>query len=471
MKKVLSGLEPKKVFEVFEEICAIPHGSGNTKAISDYCAGFARERGLWVLQDELNNVIIKKPASAGYENHPPVVLQGHLDMVCEKDPEIDFDFTRDALRLKLDGDILSATGTTLGGDDGVAVAIALGIIDDDTLPHPPLEVIFTSDEETGMYGAAGIDAANITAKRFISLDHGDDSSFTVGCAGGTRVEIELPLETAAAVKPAYRISVSGLTGGHSGEEIDKGRLNANKLLGSFLSAVPGDVRISSISGGNMVNAITVNASCVVCTGEDLTAAAKIFEKENRCSADKGLTVTVDPVHCDTAFTAESSKLIINLLCELPDGVQAMSADFTGVVETSLNIGVIKIENNAFHVFALLRSSKDNKKAELTEKIKKISERFGARCDIKSEYPAWEYKKDSPLRKTMVSVYEDMFGKTPDTIIIHGGLECGLFSGKIKDIDAVSTGPNLYDIHTAHESLSVSSLARIYKYICRVLEAL
>lgn len=471
MEKVLSGLEPKKVFEIFEDICAIPHGSGNTKAISDYCAAFARERGLPVLQDELNNIIIKKPATAGYEDHQPVVLQGHLDMVCEKEEEIDFDFLRDPLKLKLDGDILSAAGTTLGADDGIAIAIALGVIDDDTLPHPPLEVIFTSDEETGMYGAAGIDAANITAKRFISLDHGEESSFTVGCAGGTRVEIKLPVETAAAVKPAYKVTVSGLTGGHSGEEIDKGRLNANKVLVSFLSGLDDGIQIYEVSGGSKANAIPVRASCVVCTDNDVKTAAEAFVNENRCPADMELSIEVVPAVCDTALTVESSKTVIDFLSDLPDGLQAMSKDMEGVVETSLNIGIVWMEDNALCVASLIRSSKDAEKAALTEKVRKLADRFGASFVIKSDYPAWEYKKESHLRQIMVSVYEDMFGKTPGTVIIHGGLECGLFSGKIKDIDAVSIGPDMYDIHTPHERLSVSSLARVYKYVCRILEAL
>ncbi|MBR4910197.1 MAG: aminoacyl-histidine dipeptidase [Clostridia bacterium] len=471
MERVLSGLEPKRVFEIFEDIAAIPHGSGNTNAISDYCVKFARDRGLTVFKDGLNNVIIKKPASAGYETHEPVVLQGHLDMVCEKDPGVDFDFERDGLRLKLEGDKLHACGTTLGGDDGVAIAMTLAVIDDETLPHPPIEAVFTSDEETGMFGAAGLDVSKLSAKRFISLDHGDSSLFTVGCAGGVRVNIDLPVEIAAASDTAYKVTVSGLKGGHSGEEIDKGGLNANKVLAMFLRGLPGNIRISEISGGDKDNAIPVNSSCVVFADADVKSAAEVFVKENYCPTDAGLSVSAVPVNCGSAFTASSTAAAINLLNELPNGIQAMSGEIEGLVETSLNIGVMRTKENAFCLTASVRSSKAAEKAALTKKLKGIADRFGAGFSTCGDYPAWEYKKESPLRDTMISVFEKMFGKTPGIKIIHAGLECGLFSGKIKDIDAVSAGPDLFDIHTSRESLSVSSLARTYKYLCKVLEEL
>lgn len=470
MERVLSGVEPKKVFEIFEDICAIPHGSGNTKAISDYCVNFALERGFHVVRDNAYNVIIKKPASEGYEKHEPVILQGHLDMVCEKESGLDFDFERDGLRLKIDGDYLSASGTTLGADDGVAVAMALSILDDSTLKTPPLEVIFTSDEETGMNGAMAIDGSLITAKRFISLDCGKEGAFTAGCAGGVCVGIKLPVETEKTVKAAYRVEISGLTGGHSGEEIDKGRLNANKVLGAFLATLK-DVRISKISGGDKDNAIPVSAVSVFSCEDDVKNAAEDFQNKNRIPADKNLKITVTQQNADAFCTLNSSKRIIGLLNALPYGVQAMRKKISGVVETSLNLGIIELSADEFCASLYVRSSVAAEKEALKDKLISIGKNFGAGIKVYGDHPAWEFRENSPLRKTMVAIFKEMYGREPNTRIIHAGLECGIFSDKIENIDAVAMGPDMFDIHTSRERLSISSLARTYSYICRVLEAL
>ena len=471
MSRVLSGFEPNKVFEFFEDICAIPHGSGNTKAISDYCVKFAKERNLTVYQDSLNNVIIKKPASEGYEKAEPVVLQGHLDMVCEKDSNVEFDFFTDSIQLKVDGDFISANGTTLGGDDGVAVAIALAILDDDSINHPPLEVVFTTDEETGMYGAAGLDTSLISAKRFINIDSEDEGVFTVGCAGGARVDIKLPINIEYADMAAYEVTVSGLIGGHSGTEINKGRLNANKILGEFLSGLSDNVLISKISGGSKDNAIPVSAHCVVAFSGNIAEKAKNFEKQNRIATDNNLTVSVSKCISNIFCDLESSRKIIKLLCDLPYGVQSFSKDIDGLVETSLNLGIVKSDEKEFSASLSVRSSKSLEKAELINKLTAIGESYGANVSVRGDYPAWEYRSNSPLREKMVSVFKEIYGKEPRIEIIHAGLECGLFGEKIKNIDAVSIGPDLFDIHTPRERLSISSLVRTYKYICSVLEAL
>ena len=460
----------EKMFEFFKDICSIPHGSGNTKQISDYCVNFAKERGLWYYQDKLNNVIIKKSSSVGYENKDAIVLQGHLDMVCEKREDINFDFYSDKLNLKTDGDLLFAEGTTLGGDDGIAVAMALSILDDETLSHPPLEVVFTSDEETGMYGAQGLDASFITAKKFINIDSEDEGVFTVGCAGGIRVDLKIPVRTKNTVMPAYKVSVSGLVGGHSGIEINKNRLNANKVMGDFLKSAGNDILISSISGGSKDNAIPVNAECVVFTDGDLYTYAENFIKTLKSVDDKpGIEIT--PSKCNCAFDSESSNKIISLLCSLPNGVIKMSEDIGGLVETSLNIGVIKSENDIFSLTLSVRSSKSREKAKLINKIKGIAKDFKAQFSLRGDYPAWEYRKDSTLRDIMTSVYKSMYGKLPQVEIIHAGLECGIFAEKIEDIDAVSIGPDIFDVHTPRERLSISSAERTYKFICGVLEAL
>lgn len=470
MKRVLSGLEPKRVFEIFEDICAIPHGSGNTKAISDYCVNFAREHGFGVIQDELNNVIINKPASAGYENAPPVVLQGHLDMVCEKEPGLDFDFEKDALKLQIKGDLISASGTTLGGDDGVAIAIALAVLDDKTLKTPPIQVIFTSDEETGMYGAKALDASLLTAKRFISLDCGKEGAFTAGCAGGVCVKTDIQAETEKIKKEAYKIEVSGLCGGHSGEEIHKGGLNANKVLGEFLSTLK-NVRISEISGGDKDNAIPVYSSCVISCDGDVKSAAETFRNKATVPADKGLEISVSGTVSDTFCTGESSKKIIDLLCALPFGVQAMCKEIEDVVETSLNIGVMGLRGNTFSVLLNLRSSVSSEKEALKNRVIAIGESFGGKVTAFGDYPAWQYRQNSPLRETVMTVFKEMYGKTPTVRVIHAGLECGIFSGKIADIDAIAMGPDMFDIHTSRECFSISSLARTYDFVCRILEAL
>lgn len=471
MGRVLSGLSPERVFQIFEDICNIPHGSGNTKRISDYCVNFAKECGLYVLSDELNNVIIKKPASIGYEIHEPVVLQGHLDMVCEKEADCDFDFTTDALKLKVSGDYVSASKTTLGGDDGIAVSIILALLEDNTLKTPPVEAIFTTDEETGMYGAAGLDTSLIAAKRFINIDSEDEGVFTVGCAGGARVDISLPLEREAYSGKAYKVEISGLIGGHSGTEINKGRLNANKVLAGFLKKLGLGTLVSEISGGNKDNAIPVNASCVVCSNADIFKLASEYETENRSPKDDNLRITVSSVECETAFNRESSKQIIDILSELPSGVISMSRDIEGLVETSLNLGIMKIKDKAFYISLSVRSSKSAEKNKLIKSLEEISRKYNAYFSVYGDYPAWEYRKSSPLRDKMIEVFKDMYGREPKIEVIHAGLECGLFAEKIKDIDAVSIGPDLFDIHTPRERLSVSSVERTYNYICRVLEAL
>lgn len=469
MSRVLSALTPKRVFEIFEDICAIPHGSGNTKAISDYCVNFAKSHGLPVFQDAHNNVIIKKPASPGYENHGAVVLQGHLDMVCEKENGCKFDFEREGLKLVTNGDFVSACGTTLGGDDGVAVAIALSILCDNSLKTPPIEAVFTTDEETGMYGAKGIDVSLLSAKRFINIDSENEGVFTVGCAGGCRVEIKLPVKTETVNKPAYKVTVSGLIGGHSGTEIGKGRLNANKVLAEFLRYCGEDIQISAISGGNKDNAIPTSANCIVFS--DVTEKAKEFMKKNSPGSDSGLNITASPAKCDRAFTTDCSKQIIDLLCALPCGVRGMSEEIENLVETSLNIGILKCNETDVFITLSLRSSKSDKLAALKDELKTVADRFGAQFTAHGDYPAWEYRKNSPLRDKMTAVFKSIYGKEPQIEVIHAGLECGLFAERIKGFDAVSIGPDLFDIHTPRERMSISSVGRTYKFICKVLEEL
>ena len=472
MANILKGLKPQRVFEIFEDICAIPHGSGNTKAISDYCVAFAKERDLWVFQDELNNVIIKKAASEGYENHSPVIIQGHLDMVCEKEPECDIDFLHDGLRLRVDDDFISAEGTTLGADDGVAVAMALSIAEDNTLCHPPLEILFTVDEETGMYGAEGLDATLLSGKRFINIDSDHEGMITVGCAGGARAEIDIPLIEGEITAPCYSVEVGGLMGGHSGGDINKGRLNSNVVMGRLLSSLDGDYNIIDIAGGLKDNAIPALTKCIVSTDCDIKSIASAFESQNKISTDSGLYVKVEPAEKTArGFTHESSVTIAKFLSTVPNGIQAMSTYMEDLVETSLNLGILKIEKNTLHASFAVRSSVGEEKLKLLEKLSEFSKKIGANYNSHSHYPAWEYRESSPLRDIFTSVFARVYEKKLIVRATHGGLECGLFSEKIEDIDAVSFGPDVFDIHTPRERMSISSTARTYDYLCEVLKEL
>lgn len=465
----LSHLQPARVFHYFEEICGIPHGSGDTRRISDYCVAFAQSHGLWYRQDDLNNVIIKKPATPGYEDHPAVILQGHLDMVCEKSPDCALDFTTDGLDVDTDGVWVFAHGTTLGGDDGIAVAMALAILEAEDIPHPPLEVLFTVDEETGMYGAAGVDLSDLEGKMLLNIDSEEEGVLTVSCAGGARAEIALPLTYTAAPQTAYAVTLSGLQGGHSGVEIDKGRLNANVLMGQFLKTL--DCRVVTISGGLKDNAIPVLCRAVVVCDEDPAQAAEAFTAANRVPTDPDWSITVVPASRDRVLTADSSACVIDFLTTVPNGIQAMSEDIPGLVQTSLNLGILATDGDTLCASFAVRSSVNEEKTALLSRLGEVAASFGGTCTTHGHYPAWEYQKDSRLRDVMCRVWESRTGSAPTVLAIHAGLECGLLSEKIIGLDAVSIGPDMQDIHTDRERLSVASTARTFDYVCAVLREL
>ena len=470
--KILQGIAPQRVLHYFEEICSIPHGSGDTDRISEYCVRIATDLGLEVRKDGLNNVIVKKPGSPGYENHPPVILQGHLDMVCEKDPDSPVDFTKDGLDLFVDGDWIGARGTTLGGDDGIAVAMTLAVLEDGTLPHPPIEAVFTTDEETGMYGAEGIDVSDLKGKMLLNIDSECEGILTVSCAGGARAEIKIPLKTEANALPCKKILFKGLQGGHSGVEIDKGRINADVLMGSFLTKLPEDARIVSVFGGTKDNAIPAAAECIVALTEDLTDLAREFAEKNRPETDPGLMVEITDAPAENlCYDGESSRRIAEFLTTVPNGIQAMSKNIEGLVQTSLNLGQLNCSERELTATFSVRSSVGAEKKELLKKLEKTALAFGGTFDSRGDYPAWEYKEDSRLRETMIAVYTEKYGKAPVVEAIHAGLECGFFCDKIPGLDAVSFGPDMRDIHTPRERLSISSVARTYDYLCHILKEL
>lgn len=465
----LSHLHPLRVFHYFEEICGIPHGSGDTGRISDYCVAFAEAHGLWYRQDALGNVLIKKPATPGYEDHPAVVLQGHLDMVCEKDPDCTIDFAADGLDVATDGEWVFAHGTTLGGDDGIAVAMALAVLESDALCHPPLEVLFTIDEETGMDGAVGLDGSDIEGRLLINVDSEEEGVLTVSCAGGARAEIAIPLTYTRADAPAYTVTVSGLQGGHSGVEIDKGRLNANVVMGQFLKAL--DCRIASIEGGLKDNAIPVLCRAIVTSNEDVVAAAKAFADAHKVPGDPDLTISVEMALADETLDESSTQKVVDFLTTVPNGIRSMSADIDGLVQTSLNLGILTSEEDTLCASFAVRSSKNEEKTALLQQLEQVAASFGGTYASHGHYPAWEYRPQSRLRDVMCAVWQKRTGAEPTVLAIHAGLECGLLCEKLPGLDAVSIGPDMRDIHTSRERLSVASTARTYAYLCDVLKEL
>ena len=478
---VLSDLEPREVFAWFERLCAIPHGSHHTKAISDYLVAFARERGLACRQDAANNVVIRKAASAGYENAPVVMLQGHIDMVCEKDADCGKDMETEGLDLFVDGDVIGARGTTLGGDDGIAVAMALAILDSSEIAHPALEAVFTVDEEIGMEGAQGLDFSQLSARRMLNIDSEDEGIFTVSCAGGASANVSVGLTMAPNAAPCVKLTVSGLIGGHSGQEINKGRANANILLGRVLDALVQKlpVRLVSAAGGRKDNAIPNAAEAVLALAEaDLPAAKQIAAdctadlRKEYAVADPGVTVTLEEADvCPQALTEEATLRVVRYLLLVPNGIAAMSMDIPGLVQTSCNLGIFHVADGVLTAVSSVRSSVASQKQMLLARFAALSQLLGGSLQVTGAYPAWEYRRESALREKMAAVYEQQTGKAPKIEAIHAGLECGLFAGQLPGLDCVSFGPDLVDIHTAREKMSISSVQRTWKFLLGVLEAL
>lgn len=480
--RVLENCEPKKVFYYFEEICKIPHGSGNTKEISDYLVGFAKEHNLKYIQDELNNVVIYKPATPGYENAPTVILQGHMDMVCEKRPDVQHDFARDGLNLAVENGFVSACGTTLGGDDGIAVAYGLALLDSDDIAHPALEVLITVDEEIGLLGAVGFDCSVLNGKRLINLDSEEEGSLWISCAGGLSGNSHIPVRRIEAEGERLRVKICGLTGGHSGAEIHKKRANANILMGRFLYELKkkADYELLSMEGGQADNVITKEAFAeILITAEDLPAVKEYAVlcqtklREEYAGSDENITIEVTENGSGKANVLHptSREKVLFYLMQVPFGVQKMSGTIDGLVETSTNLGVLKLTEEEFFASSSVRSSVEAARDAISNKIEYLTEFLGGEYEILGAYPAWEYRKDSPLREKMVEVYREMYGTDPNIVAIHAGLECGLFYKKIEGLDCISLGPNMKDIHTPEEVLDIASTKRVWEYLVKTLEAL
>lgn len=478
----LKAMDYKNVLGYFAEISAVPRGSGFNQLISDYLVEFAKKHELKYVQDEALNVIIYKPATKGYENHTPVILQGHMDMVCVQESDSQHDFKTQGLELAIDGEWLHANKTTLGADDGIAIAYSLALLADNTISHPALEVLITTDEETGMDGAKELDGSLLKGRYMINIDSEEEGTVLVSCAGGMRVNAEIELTPKEAEGTVVKIEVTGLKGGHSGAEIHKNRCNATLLLARTLNKLKEDYSylLISMQGGEKDNAIPRHAVCEILVNDDdvaevlkkLKELEEVYQKELNASEPGVKLPTENLGHQQvTAIHPTQTTKILFALMQTPNGVQTMSADMPGLVESSLNLGIFDATED-FAVFHYsLRSSVSSYKYYLRDRLRMLFEFLQADIEEGSEYPAWEYKKESKFRETFIEVFKRQYGYEPEVTAIHAGLECGLISEKVPGIDIVSIGPKMEDIHTPQERLNLVSAIRVFKFLEKLLEVL
>jgi len=480
MENILNNLSKSGVFENFEKLTKIPRESGNEKEVSDFLVKFAKNLNLEVIQEPCNNVIIKKPATKGYENSKTVILQGHLDMVCVKIDDLDFDFEKDSIPLVVDGDYVKTKGTTLGADNGIAVAMAMTILESKEIEHPNLVVLFTVSEETGMDGVLALDPKNLEGDILLNLDSEEEGSILASCAGGVNNIIEYKIETCnKTFSDNFLLTISGLKGGHSGMEINKSRANAIKLMGRLLRGLDKKIKfeIFDISGGEKMNAIakrskvkiSVDGNSVLEFKNLVSEFEKIFKNEFSIS-DPDIKISVSELEFKgLVYNEKTKKSIINIINLIPFGVESMSAGIEGLVESSNNVGVLYVANGVVVIESAIRSSVKTVKEKLNEEFAIISELTGAKNYLVSDYPEWQFKENSPIRELMKDVYKNMYGEELKVDAIHAGLECGFLKEKLGDIDMASLGPNLYDVHTPFEKVSISSTERVYDFICEVLK--
>jgi len=480
---ILSDYEPKMVFNHFETISQIPRGSGNEKAVSDYIAAFAKGLNLAYVQDSSHNLVIYKAGTAGYENAPPVILQGHLDMVCEKNAGTTHDFLKDPLKLYVDGDYLKAKGTTLGADNGIAVAYCMALLEATDIAHPPLEVVLTSDEEAGMTGATNLDGQLLKGRRMINMDSGSVGCFTAGSAAASTAEYVLPVEWETPKKEdtAFSLTIKGLQGGHSGGDIKKERGNALRILGIVLNEMDkaADIKVSDAVGGMKVNAIPREASATIVINpavkeniatvcKNITATLKSFYRV----ADPELEIILEPESMpEKVMDAIAFKKFIASLLLLPCGVQSMSRDIEDLVAASCNIGVLETNCDGVKISCMARGASEEHTAVVEEKIIALVGLAQAELQIAHRSPAWAFNPDSLILKKLVSYYKEKTGEDPKVVAMHGGLECGIFAEKLPGLDIVALGPNMYDLHTPQERLSISSTKIIWDFLCGVLGTL
>ncbi len=470
--------ETAEVFRYFEEICSIPHGSGNMDAISNYCVQFAKENNLQFYKDKAKNVIIYKSGTEGYENSEPIILQGHLDMVCQKREDTDINFEKDGIKAYKDGDFIKAKSTTLGADNGIAVAMIMSVLASHNLSHPPIEAVFTTDEEIGMVGAKQLDFSAFKGRKMINLDSEEAEILTVSCAGGSDLISFMPTEKTAVHGTKVLLEIGGLRGGHSGVDIDKCRINANILAARILNQAKKttDFNIIKINGGTKVNAIPFSckaelvvedAESFISIMEDYISALKneIGDREEACL----INLTAETEGDFEVLTPYDRDKLICLLLTTPNGVVDMSAQIEDLVETSLNLGILSTEENGIVMQYALRSNKSSALTFLEDRMTAFAEYNGCKAQISCRYEPWEFKKDSELRKLYSEAFCEKFGREIKVSAIHAGLECAVFAGEIEGLDCISVGPDMFDVHTVNERLSISSATEIFELLCVVLE--
>ena len=468
-----------KVLKLFSEISKIPRESGNEKAISDWIKAWAEERNLHVTQDEIYDLIIKKPASSGFEDHPAVLMQAHTDMVCEKNSDSKHDFAKDPIELEFDGEwIRSASGTTLGADDGIGVAAALAVLDDDELQHPPLEVVFTVQEETTFAGASGVDISGCEAMRMINLDHADERELIVGSCGGTGAEFTMPLERETGIPAgmkAFRIRLTGLQGGHSGEDIHRGRGNAISLLLRLLEA--SELRVVSIHGGTNRLAIPREAEAVVLAENEDSAnrcvsdAKAIFRKEYSGAApDLDITLEVE-AEAEPPLTDDSFRKLAAVLRLYPNGIVQMNGNLEGLVESSDNIGIVTAEGDRLTLVSEVRGAYRTTVDDIVKTIEALKDMVGAEVRYFDGYVPWEFANESKLRPLAINTYKELFGGEMKELALHAGLECGFFADKKTGMDIISIGPDCRSFHSPEERVRAESVAHFYELLIEMLRNL
>ena len=476
----LTELDPKPVWRHFAEICAIPRPSGHEEKIRKYVVDFAREHGLECTVDEANNVLVRKPATPGMENRRGVILQAHLDMVPQKNNDKVFDFERDAIQAYVDGDWVTADGTTLGSDNGMGVAAILAVLESNDIQHGPLEALFTATEETGMDGAFGLKGGVLRGEMLLNLDSETEGELYVGCAGGTDANIRLPYvaEAVPTGYKAYRIDVKGLKGGHSGIEIVLQRANANKLLFRILREAMKrcGMQLASVDGGGLRNAIPREAVAVVLVPEgneaDFLALVEkmscIFQKEF-AGVEDTLSVEVEATELPEKMIPEvTAKRLVAAVVGCPNGVMKMSRAMAGLVQTSNNLARVVSDGSSVKLQALMRSSVRSEKEEVGEMIASVFELAGAEVELTGSYDGWNPNMNSPILQTMMRSYEELFGKKPAVTAIHAGLECGIIGANYPEMDMISFGPTICYPHSPDEKVNIASVGRFWSYLLHTL---
>ncbi len=478
------NLEPKLLWQSFEEICQVPRPSKKEEKIIAFLMDWGKKHGIETVRDHIGNVLMRKPATKGYEKRPTVVLQAHMDMVCEKNSDVKHDFLKDPIQPYIDGEWLKARGTTLGADNGIGMAAMMAVMLDENVKHPPLECLFTVDEETGLTGAFELKKGFLKGERLLNLDSEDDGEVFIGCAGGVDTLIKLPYKEEAAPKELYycKVTLKGLVGGHSGDDIEKGRGNANKLMNRFLWSVhkKRNIRIAEINGGNLRNAIPRESYCVF--GVPQTFRDNVVAMLNKYQSDiqaeyaatePNLQMTIETVKTPkTVISKNATKKLLYSIYACPNGVIRMSDDMPGLVETSTNLASVKMNDGKnIDIVTSQRSSVESAKKDIASMVESVFVLAGCKVTHTDGYPGWKPNPKSEVAQIIGAAYKRLFGKSAKVKAIHAGLECGLFSQKYPKMDMASFGPTMRGVHSPDERLHIKDTEKFYQLLVEVLASM